>query len=163
MKDRSAETIRGVYNGQYDDRTRQIVKSIRRLIQAGSHYSKQLDRTYHISTPQLNCLLALYENGALPPSQIAHHIMVNSSTVTGIVDRLEKKGLVQRRRSAVDRRVITIELTTAGRQMAQNAPPPVQQQIIDGLRRIPDSEIEQIVHALTTLTRMLDVEDIHWD
>ncbi len=86
--------------------------------------------------------------------------MVNSSTVTGIIDRLEQKGLVERWRISSDRRVITIQLTETGKKLAENAPPPIQQKIIDGLRKLPYPEREQITHALSKLTYMLDVQDL---
>jgi DNA-binding MarR family transcriptional regulator len=142
------------------DLVKQIIFQIRRLIQARELYTKELNKKYQVSASQLNCLLALYENGPLPPSQIARHIMVNSSTVTGIIDRLEHKGLVRRMRTSQDRRVITIELTAAGDKLAEHAPPPIQQKIVDGLQRLQRSEIEQIVHGLNMLTRMLDVHDL---
>jgi DNA-binding MarR family transcriptional regulator len=139
---------------------KQIIFSIRRLIQAKELYTKELNKKYQISASQLNCLIALYENGPLPPSQIAKHIMVNSSTVTGIIDRLEQKELVERWRSAQDRRVITIYLTERGRQMAENAPPPIQQRVMDGLKRLSPGEIQRIVSALHKLTDMLDIQDL---
>jgi DNA-binding MarR family transcriptional regulator len=142
------------------DLVRGIVYQIRRLMQAGELYTKELNKTYQVSSPQLHCLLALYEHGPLPPSQIARYIMVKSSTVTGIIDRLELKGLVTRLRNSPDRRVITIELTEAGKTLAQNAPPPIQHKIVDGLRRLPDPEIIQIITSLSKLTRMLDVQDL---
>ena len=52
------------------DKTRSIIFSIRKLIQAGELYSKELSKIHSISAAQLNCLLALFENGPLPPSQI---------------------------------------------------------------------------------------------
>jgi DNA-binding MarR family transcriptional regulator len=140
--------------------SKEIIFSIRKLMQASELYTKELNKKYQISASQLNCLLALYENGPLPPSQIAKHILVKSSTVTGIVDRLEEKMLVTRQRNSPDRRVITIELTSAGKKLAKNAPPPIQQKIIDGLKRISEDETEQIVLALTKLTNMLDVQDL---
>jgi len=142
------------------DLVKEIIYQIRRLLQAQELYTKELNKKYQISAPQLNCLLALYENGPLPPSRIAKYIMVNSSTVTGIIDRLEQKVLVTRVRNSPDRRVITIELTEAGKRLADNAPPPIQQKIIDGLRRLPEGEIEEIVRGLTKLTRMLEVQDL---
>ena len=129
-------------------------------MQAGEHYTKELNKIYNVSAAQINCLIALYENGPLPPSQIAKYLMVNSSTVTGIIDRLEKKDLVKRLRISQDRRVITIELTKNGKVLAENAPPPIQQKIIDGLKKLSESEIDQIAFALTKLTSMLDVEDL---
>lgn len=144
----------------YRNRTRNIIFSIRRLMQAGELYTKELNKKYQISAPQLNCLLALYEHGPLPPSRIAHHIMVKSSTITGIVDRLEQKGLVARLRNSPDRRVITVELTEAGRNLSEHAPPPIQQKIMDGLKRLKEKEIDEIVLGLTKLTDLLDFQDM---
>jgi DNA-binding MarR family transcriptional regulator len=142
------------------DQTRQIIFSIRRLIQASELYSKELNKKYHISAAQLNCILTLYEFGPLPPSKIANHMMVKSSTVTGVVDRLEIKGLAERMRNSPDRRMITIQLTEAGKKLAENAPPPIQQKIIDGLKRTENAKKEQIVNSLNMLTDMLDVQDM---
>ena len=142
------------------DHTKQIIFSIRRLIQASELYTKELNRKYQISAAQLNCILTLYDYGPLPPSKIADHMMVKSSTVTGVVDRLEKKGLAERMRNSPDRRVITIQLTKAGKELAQNAPPPIQQKIIDGLKKTEAAKKEQIVRSLNILTDMLDVQDL---
>jgi len=142
------------------DQIREIIYQIRRLMQAGELYTKELNKTYQVSVPQLSCILALYEHGALPPSQIAKHIMVKSSTVTGIIDRLEQKDLVCRLRDSSDRRVITIQLTDRGKELARNAPPPIQHKVVDGLKRLPQKRIEKIVKSLRTLTDLLDVQDM---
>jgi len=141
-------------------RTKDIIYAIRRLIQAGELYTKELNKVYNVSAAQLNCLLALHENGPLPPSQIARYILVNSSTVTGIIDRLEDKGLVERVRTSPDRRVVTIELTETGKGLAENAPPPIQQKIFDGLNKLSERQINQIALSITKLTDMLDVQDL---
>ncbi len=139
---------------------KEVIFSIRRLMQAGEMYTKELGRKYQVSAPQLYCLLALNDHGPLPPSHIARHILVKSSTVTGIVDRLEQKGLVQRVRNTRDRRVINIELTEKGRTLAQNAPPPIQRTIMDGLKRLSDERLSEITSGLKLLTDMLDVCDL---
>jgi len=143
-----------------EHRAKEIIFSIRKLMQAGEFYTKELNKKYQVSAPQLNCLISLYENGHLPPSQIAKYIMVKSSTVTGIVDRLEQKGLVKRFRDSPDRRIITIELTDSGKNLAKNAPSPIQQKIIDGLKKLSKDELDQIILSLTKLTDMLDVQDL---
>jgi DNA-binding MarR family transcriptional regulator len=128
-------------------------------MQAGELDTKELNKTYQVSVPQLACILSLYEHGPLPPSRIAKHIMVQSSTVTGIIDRLEQKGLVCRLRDSSDRRVITIQLTEGGKELARNAPPPIQHRVVDGLKRLPQNKIEKIVKGLRTLTHLLDAQD----
>lgn len=160
MKKKQSASTSEISSEIHLDKTKRIIYSIRRLIQAGELYSKELNKTYSISAAQLNCLLALYENGPLPPSQIAKHMLVKSSTVTGVVDRLEQKGLVQRLRISSDRRVITIELTQTGKRLAKNAPPPIQQKIIDGLKNISEKEKDNIVFSLSKLIDMLEVQDL---
>jgi DNA-binding MarR family transcriptional regulator len=140
--------------------TKEIVYSIRRLMQAGELYTKELNKVYNVSSAQLNCLVTLYENGPLSPSQIAKLIMVNSSTVTGIIDRLEHKGLVKRMRISTDRRVITVDLTKNGKVLAENAPPPIQQKIFDGLSKLSEKDLKGISKTLLKLTDMLDVKDL---
>jgi DNA-binding MarR family transcriptional regulator len=142
------------------DKVREIIFLIRKLIHGEKLYTKELNIKYSITAAQLNCLLALHENGPLPPSQIAKHMMVNSSTVTGVIDRLEQKGLVVRKRNSSDRRIINVELTPDGQNMAQSAPPPIQQRVVDGLQKLSSEELDQIVHSLAKLTRMLDFQDL---
>ena len=139
---------------------KQIIFLIRKLMHGEEMYTKELNKKYSITSAQLNCLLAIYENGSLPPSQIARHMLVNSSTVTGVIDRLELKGLVERQRNSADRRVITIRLTPDGKKMAKVAPPPIQQRVIDGLQQMSAYELDQIILSLAKLTKMLDFQDL---
>ncbi len=160
MSTDSSGNLNTIDNKFPPDHNKQIIYSIRRLIQASELYTKELNKKYQISSAQLNCILTLDENGPLPPSKIAQHMMVKSSTVTGVVDRLEKKGFAERMRNSPDRRVITIQLTEAGKKLAENAPPPIQQKIIDGLKQTEKAKIEQIARSLSMLTDMLDVQDL---
>lgn len=139
---------------------KKIIYQIRKLMQAGEVYTKELNKKYSVSAPQLACLSTLNDHGPLPPSVIAKNILVKSSTVTGIIDRLEKKGYVTRVRNSPDRRVINIELTDAGRKVVNSAPPPFQQKIVDGLTRQESEDLKQILAALTKLAHLPDFKDL---
>lgn len=155
-----AENRRIMAPEKESDRIQEVIHLMRRLRQAGERYTKELSKKFSVSAPQVACLLALLDNGPVSPSQIAKLIMVESSTVTGIIDRLEQKGLVTRTRVSPDRRVITVELTDSGRRLAENAPPPIQQKIVKGLRKVNEDERAQIIATLTRLTEMIDAEDM---
>ncbi len=144
----------------HTDRIQRAIYLIRKLMQSGAFYTKELNKKFNISAPQVACLLALYENGPVSLSFIAKQIMVKSSTLTGIIDRMEQKGLVTRTRNSTDRRVITIELTDAGQALAANAPPPIQLKIVQGLKRIDEEEREQIVQSLKKLAEMIDAQEM---
>jgi DNA-binding MarR family transcriptional regulator len=85
---------------------------------------------------------------------------VNSSTITGIIDRLEQKGFVLRSRTSPDRRVITISLTEKGTELVRTAPPPLQKKIVEGLRKLPPPAVDEIVQVLRKLATMMDVHEL---
>ena len=142
------------------DHIRDVVYLIRKIMQGSQQYTKKLNKRFNVSTPQLASLLALNNDGPLSPSQIAKKIMVQSSTVTGIIDRLEQKGLVERTRNSPDRRIITVCITESGRKLVDNAPPPVQMKIVNGMRRLKDEERKEIISSLTRLAEMIDAQDV---
>ncbi|MBI3547564.1 MAG: MarR family transcriptional regulator [Elusimicrobia bacterium] len=70
-----------------------------------------------LSTQEIQVLLALGRRGPLIMSDIAEGIQLSLSSVTGIVDKLEEKRVVQRERSGEDRRIVQAELTEEGRRL----------------------------------------------
>jgi len=157
----SAETARPERAGESSpEQIRWIIWYVRRLAQAGDIYSKGLHKKYQVSQPQVSCILALHEYGPMPISKLAKYILVKPSTVTGIIDRLEHKGLVKRERNQVDRRVVTIELTEAGKVLAAEAPPPIPKEIVDGLAELSPAQLKTIVDSLAILVSKLPDDKI---
>jgi DNA-binding MarR family transcriptional regulator len=70
-----------------------------------------------LSLVHLNVLTLLEMNGPLSMRRLAESMDVSDASVTGIVDRMEKRSLVERRRGSEDRRVVLVEATDAGRQV----------------------------------------------
>lgn len=66
-------------------------------------------------------LMTLWITGPRETRQLASVLRVTKGAVTGAVNTLEKRGLVLRRRSDADRRLVTVELTGAGRKLVQRA------------------------------------------
>lgn len=93
-----------------------------------------------LSAPQVHTLLALGHEGPLPMGDLARRVAVAEKTVTGLVDRLQRDGLVERRRDGADRRVIHVALTAGGQALAGRL----------------DAEV---LHALTRLLARLDAGD----
>ena len=152
------------WKGQGSESTSELIRWIiwyvRRLVQAGDIYSKGLHKKYQVSQPQVSCILALDEYGPMPISKLAKYILVKPSTVTGIIDRLEHKGLVKRERNQVDRRVVTIDLTEPGKKLAAEAPPPIPKEIVDGLKDLSPQEVKNIVESLAILVSKLPDDKI---
>lgn len=69
---------------------------------------------------ELLVLLQLYRGSDVNMSQISEYLGAPLNTVTGIVDRMERRHLVARVRSVQDKRVVTIVLTDGGRRLFKN-------------------------------------------
>ena len=142
---------------------KEIIVYFRRILQGVDMYSKELEKRYQVTEPQLCCLLALNEAGSLYPSQLSKCMFVSPSTITGILDRLERKELVHRVRSSQDRRIIIIELTEKGRDLARYAPSPIHQEIIEGLAKLDSTEVKQILTALQRLADLMEKRGLPLD
>jgi DNA-binding MarR family transcriptional regulator len=67
-----------------------------------------------ITFSQYSVLLALGRAGPMPMSRLGEHMLVAPANVTGLVDRMEERGYVRRRRDPSDRRLYIIEPTERG-------------------------------------------------
>ena len=64
---------------------------------------------------QLHILYTLQRNGEMPMSRLAEMLNVSLSNATGLIDRIEERGLIERTRVPEDRRIVLIRVTAAGR------------------------------------------------
>ncbi len=97
----------------------QILMRLRQIIQEMSRHSKQLQEKYKITLPQLICLNEIAEHGPIAIGTLTQIVFINNSTVTGIIDRLERRNLVQRVRISKDRRQVHVEITRDGQEFLE--------------------------------------------
>jgi DNA-binding MarR family transcriptional regulator len=91
-------------------------------------------------------LLSFSQAGSMPMTRLGSLLQVHPTSVTSAVDRLEKQGFVQRVRSVDDRRVIRAGITTAGREVVEEATTGLNSEIFEK----PGIDPEQVL-ALTAL------------
>lgn len=131
-----------------------ILQSLRRIIRAVELYSRKLSIRYHVTGPQLACLLVIADLGPVTATGIAREVHLSPSTVVGILARLEEKGLILRHRSERDRRQIHIMPSEKGRHLVEHAPSPLQDTLARALSGL--SELEQATIALS-LARVVEL------
>lgn len=132
----------------------QILQSIRRIMRAVDIYSRKLRSQCELTAPQLVCLGVIVEYGPITVSGIAQQVYLSPSTVVGILDRLEARGLVTRERDTNDRRVVNTLATPAGIEIMAQAPSALQDGLHDALKDLP--LLEQATIALS-LKRVVDL------
>lgn len=133
----------------------QIIMRLRQIIQAMSKHSKLILENYKISTPQLICLHEVFQHGPISIGALTKIVFLNNSTVTGIIDRLEKRELVRRVRISKDRRQVHVEITDQGIEFINKAPKPIQDQFMDRMIALDEDKIGLILWSLEMLVDML--------
>ncbi|AGA70514.1 transcriptional regulator [Desulfitobacterium dichloroeliminans LMG P-21439] len=102
-----------------EELSRELEEDIRRSNTVISRRGQALLAEMGISNPQFNTLLALYEFGPLTMGDLGKHLFTACSTATDLADRLERFGLVERKRDARDRRIVRMHLLAKGRKTVE--------------------------------------------
>lgn len=137
-----------------------IVNNIRRVFQAFNDYSKRANMATGLTGPQLWAIKMISEHGPLRVSDLAGRMFVRPGTVVGIIDRLEKKGLVTRVRSQLDRREVMIELAVKGMELVADAPGVIQGDLVRGLETLPEEELRAIDASMDRLVGILGAQQL---
>ena len=117
--------------------------------------SKYLLKKHKITIPQLICLQEIFQHGPISLGALTKIVFLNNSTVTGIVDRLENRGLVQRTRISKDRRQVHAEITQTGIEFIEKSPPPLQKAFFNRLAELDEEKITLILWSLEMIVDML--------
>lgn len=138
----------------------QVLISLRQIIRATDLYSRKLSKMVGLTAPQLLILRSILELGAVSITKLSQEVSLSQATVTTIIDRLEKRGLVTRHRSNQDRRIVHATLTAAGEAMVSKAPAPLQETFGRHFAALQNWEQAMIVSSLQRVANMMNAEDI---
>jgi DNA-binding MarR family transcriptional regulator len=136
----------------------QVLICLRKIMQAITLHSRSLVKQVGLTGPQLIFLKAVAKSEGLPVGEIAKAISLSQATVTGILERMVKRGLVSRQRSDRDKRQVLIRLTPAGTQILAQAPPLMQASFLKQLQHLEDWEQTMILSALQRIINMMGAE-----
>lgn len=135
-----------------------IVETIIYLYTESRRLTKQAARELGLTGPQLTVIKLLETFGDLSLSSLSERIRAQNSTVTGIIDRMEREGLVSRERSTSDRRVVYIRLTPKGSALAKSIevePMEIMRGVLGALNREDSRDLLRILGKLQKRVRSL--------
>lgn len=137
----------------------QVLICLRKIMQAISLHSRTLVKQVGVTGPQLIFLKAVAKYGeAISVGEVAKGISLSQATVTGILDRMVKRGLVSRQRSERDKRRVMIRITPAGEAILAQAPPLMQASFLQQLEHLEDWEQTMILSALQRIVGMMGAD-----
>jgi len=138
----------------------QVIAALRRITRAIDLHSRLLLQKNGLTIPQLAALQATQRLQPITVGALARDIYVGPATVTGILGRLEKRGLVSRTRGDLDRRSVVVQLTDDGTKLAAEAPSLLQDRFHRELAKLQEWEQTMILATLQRIASMMDAEDI---
>lgn len=138
----------------------QIVAAIRQIIRAVDLHSRKLANGHGFTGPQLAVLQESQRLGSASPKAIARAVHLSQATVTGILQRLERRDFVTRKPSAHDGRSVHIEISSKGAEALRESPSLLQDRFRDALSSLEEWERLQILSTLQRVAGLMDAEDL---
>ena len=138
----------------------EVLVALRRVIRATDLHSKHLAKTTGLTAPQILLLQTIRDKGEVTIGELASEMSLSQATVTTIIDRLEKRGLVFRQRSKEDKRKVHAYLTDQATDVLKEAPIPLQDHFARQFGDLQEWEQTMIISSLQRVAQMMDAEHI---
>lgn len=142
------------------DYIEEVLISLRRIIRATDLHSKFLAKTTGLTAPQLLLLQAIKAHDKVTIGELANIVSLSQATVTTILDRLESRNFVYRKRSEQDKRKVHAHLTDEALDVLKNAPIPLQEHFTKQFSSLQDWEKTMIISSLQRIEQMMDAQHI---
>lgn len=137
-------------------------ESISKIISLNRNFNRTLRHEFHglmqdsgFTFPQLSVISILAKNGKQKVSDISEKMGLSDSTVSGILDRLEQKGIIERKRNKDDRRVVKIYLSKGSQEICQEFHRKREEYFAHLLKELSEQEINDIIKGLEILNRVV--------
>jgi DNA-binding MarR family transcriptional regulator len=147
-------------SNQTNNLEKRVLCSLRRIIRSVDIYSRQLNSEVGLTSPQLICLQSVVQADNSTLTMLTKAVSLSGSTVTGIVDRLETKGLLVRERATSDRRKIYLRPTTEGVEIVKASPSLLQDKFAASLGDLETNEQVKIAESLEHIVELMEAKDI---
>jgi len=108
--------------------------------------------------PQAMVMGALFDSGEMKVTELSKKLGLTNSTVSGIIDRLEKQQLIERIRNTEDKRVVMIKISDKFRDKHENHMKIAEVEIEKLFRKASIEEIDKIIDGLDVLKKIIGDE-----
>lgn len=139
-----------------------IMISIRKIVRAINLESKRIEKNYGLSIPQLLTLKFLEEKKDYKSTMkdLKEHLSLNASTVSGIIARLETKGLIARLPNPYDKRSTPIVLTSNGNKLIKQTDESLHERVMRKSNSLTEEQYQQILVSFQTIIDIFDIDNV---
>lgn len=143
-----------------ETKSEEVLRNLRKIIRAVDLSSKKLARDFGLTGPQALILAEVRKSGGIPVSTLATRVSLSHATVTDILNRLAKRGLVTRTRDEVDKRRQLVSITEEGLALVTSAPASLQKRFVERYDQLPNWEQSMILAGLERVALLMNAEDL---
>ena len=156
VKNSAAAHLRSLHTSDsVTDEFSEALQSVRALVERLSKSARGIEDRTGVTNAQLFLLQQIRANRHVTVNDLAALAMTTQSTVSIVLSRLERKRLIKRTRSPVDRRSVVLQLTEAGKRLVRRAPQPATSEVLLALARMTSDELRALSVGLNALGREL--------
>jgi len=137
----------------------EVVNAIRLIQGISRRQSSEFMRKYRITGPQLGALRFVALTPGISMRELSERLYLHVSTVSGIVDRLVKRGYVVRERSDEDRRIVRLQVTADGRRVIKRTPLAGMGLLIHKIGDLPDKQLGDMHTIMRQVLDLMKVGD----
>jgi DNA-binding MarR family transcriptional regulator len=141
-------------------RIEQLLTVIRRIMSLIKKNFEKDFKKMHVTRSQILVMKVLNQCGEMKVSDISRELDLSNSTVSGIIDRLVEKKIVQRKRSDEDRRIVMISLADEYRQPVKRGLNAFAQKMRKVLSTITEEDFDSIIRGLEKLEKILEESQV---
>lgn len=144
---------------RYDDNIIEIEKELRYLCTIIKQKGREILTNFSITPPQFEALQYLINNHDMTIGELSNKMFLACSTITDLVDRMEKNQLVKRVRDEKDRRVVRVQVLEDGHKLIEEVLHARRNYLADVLREVSEKERAFILQGITQIYEKT-VEDV---
>lgn len=137
------------------DQSLEIMRSMKEIMSEIRQHMKSAYKDIGITAPQGYLLGMLSKTGKMKVHELGEKLSMTDSTVSGIVDRLEKSGMVKRTRSLNDKRVVYVEITRKFRSTHSDFHRIMDSSVTDIISSGTPQELEAVTNGLRIMKKLL--------
>lgn len=136
-----------------------VFQALRRLQQGSEVHAKRLGRYGGLTPLQLLVLQVLDIEQEITASGLAKRVSLSQAALSGVLDRLESRGLLARRRDEKDRRKQWLLLEDAGRDALRTAPPLIPEYVMARFAELPEWERHAVLAGLLRAAELFELPE----
>ncbi|MDI3480506.1 MAG: hypothetical protein PWQ97_161 [Tepidanaerobacteraceae bacterium] len=138
------------------NRSVEVARLFKEVMTLFRHHMGKCVEGMGLTMPQSMVIGILSKFGKMKISELSDRLGLSNSTVSGIIDRLEKQGIVTRERSIEDRRVVYVSLCSDFEEIHKDFHKKVEESLVNIISKGTPEEIDKIIEGFKTIKKLFE-------